>query len=468
MIKKRKQNNVLQIKVPHTCVIIFFIIILAAILTYIIPAGTYSYTESPSGTAVVDPESFTYVKDSPVSVYQLFNAIPTGLVDMASLIFFVFIAGGTFSIINETKTLHIAINKAAIRLNGKEKLMIVMIMTIFSLFGGLMGFSTECILFIPLGIALARKVGYDSIVGTAVILMGAYVGFVCGTFNPYTTAVAQGIVGLPVFSGLGLRVVFHIVTLCAACMYTIHYAEKVRRDPSKSYTYSSEGDSSHDTALPDKAEDFRIRNILVLLTMVTCFGIIIYGALQLSWSTKEMAPILFAMGIISGILGGLKANQIAEAWLAGAKNMIFAGLVIGMGRGVLVIMQDGLIMDTLVYWMAGALRLLPSSLTAVGMLICNIIINFFVPSGSGQATLVMPIMGPLAQICGISLQTAVLAFQCGDGFTNAVVPTSSVTAGCIGVARIGFIQWLRFSLPLVAIEWGLSIVFLIIAGMIGY
>lgn len=179
-------------------------------------------------------------------------------------------------------------------------------------------------------------------------------------------------------------------------------------------------------------------------------------------------PILFAMGIISGILGGLKANQIAEAWLAGAKNMIFAGLVIGMGRGVLVIMQDGLIMDTLVYWMAGALRLLPSSLTAVGMLMCNIIINFFVPSGSGQATLVMPIMGPLAQICGISLQTAVLAFQCGDGFTNAVVPTSSVTAGCIGVARIGFIQWLRFSLPLVAIEWGLSIVFLIIAGMIGY
>lgn len=458
-----------QMQVPHTCVIIFVIIVMCAILTYIVPAGQYSYVTNEIGQKVVDPDSFQYVKANPTTIYGFFNAIPTGLVKMASLIFFVFIAGGTFAVINETKTMEIAINKIAVMLEGKEKVMIFVIMLIFSLLGGLMGFSTECILFIPIGIALSRKVGYDSMVGTGMILMGAFVGFVCGTFNPYTTAVAQGIVGLPIFSGLGLRVVMHIVTLIVACAYIIRYAEMVKKDPRKSYVYELEMMDKGTTSINQElAEHFSTRHVLVILTMLGGFAIIIYGALELHWSTSQMAPIFFAMGIVSGIVGRVNPNRIASAWLFGAKSMIFAALVIGMGRGVLVVMQEGIILDTVVHGMAVCLQALPPSLVAIGMLVCNIIINFFVPSGSGQATLVMPIMGPLAQICGVTQQTAVLAFQCGDGFTNAVIPTSSVTNGCIGVARINFIQWLRFSFPLVAMEWILSAIFIVIAGIIGY
>lgn len=469
-MEKRKKHltKLSSVTVPHTCVIIFGIIIFCAILTYIVPAGQYSSIENASGTVVIVPDSYAPAASSPTTLYQLFNAIPTGLVDMSSLIFFVFIAGGSFSIINETGTLQLAIDRIAYRLHDKEKLMVFIIMAIFSLLGGLMGFSTECIIFIPMGIALARRVGYDDIVGTAMILMGAYVGFGCGTFNPYTTAVAQGIVGLSAFSGLPLRVVFHMAMLLVVYFYTIRYAVKVKTHPEESYVYRKESREPAENYELKAPEKFSCCHFFVLFIMLICFSIMIYGATVLSWNTTKMAPVLFAMGILSGLAGKIHPNKIAQSWLNGAKNMVFASLVIGMGRGVLIIMQDGMIMDTIVYGIANLLQTLPNSLTAIGMLISNIVINFFVPSGSGQATLVMPIMGSIARICGISLQVAVLAFQCGDGFTNAVVPTSSVTTGCIGVANISFVEWIRFSFPIVAIEWGGSAVFIILAELMGY
>lgn len=466
--KGKHISKLSSITVPHTCVIIFAIIILCAVLTYIIPAGQYTYVENASGNLVIDPNSYTATAASPTTLYQLFNAIPAGLVDMSSLIFFVFIAGGSFSIINDTGTLQLAIDKIAYRLHNREKLMVFIIMTVFSMLGGLMGFSTECIIFIPMGIALARRVGYDDMVGTAMILMGTFVGFSCGTFNPYTTAVAQGILGLPTYSGLPLRAVFHAITLLAVYLYTIRYAIMVKKDPKKSYVYRSEENSQVQVYELTKPESFTPFHFLVLFVMLICFSIMIFGALFLSWSTSQMAPVLFAMGVLSGLVGKLNPNKIAQSWLSGAKDMVFASLIIGMGRGVLIIMQDGMIMDTIVYELAELLQALPSFLTAIGMLISNIVINFFVPSGSGQATLVMPIMGSIAHICGISLQISILAFQCGDGFTNAIIPTSSVTTSCIGIANISYTEWIRFAFPIVAIEWGISAAVIIFAELIGY
>jgi len=470
----KTSNAILQkfstMEVPHTAVLIFIILILCAIATYLLPSGLYDYVPNASGRSVVDPDSFRYVESSPTSLYGFFNAIPKGLAAMSSLIFFVFIAGGSFSIINETRTLEIAINKIAQKLQGKEKIMIVIIMSIFSLLGGLIGFSAESIIFIPLGLALARKVGYDSLVGVGMIVMGAYAGFTAGMFNPYTTAVAQDIVGLPLFSGLGLRIALHIAVLGTSAAYVIWYAERVRKDPKASYVYELEKNLQRpEGSLPiNEAMQFNIRHMLVLATMFIGFAIIIYGSLVLKWNTSKMAPVFFAMGIFAGILGGLSGNKIANAWLSGARTMVFAALVIGMGRGVLVVLQDGLILDTIVHGLAVSLQMLPAPLVAVGMMVSNIFINFFVPSGSGQATLVMPIMGPLAEITGVSLQTAVLAFQCGDGFTNIVIPTSATTNSCIGIAGIHFIQWFRFAIPLTCALWGIGAVFVFFASYTGY
>ena len=456
-------------EVPHTFLLIFIIIALCAVLTYIIPAGQYDMVETESGSSVVDPNSFHYVDSNPTGLYDFFNAVPTGLVSMASLIFFVFICGGSFGIINETKTLEIGINKLAHALNGKENIMIFAVMAIFSMLSALMGFNTECLIFIPLGVALARKCGYDSMTGTAMVLCGTMVGFSCGVSNPYTTAVAQSIVGLPTFSGMGFRIAMHIVMLILSAWYVLRYANRVKNDPSKSYCQDLEKQLAESGDVLELSEEtrFSAKNILVLIVMALSFTIVIYNAIINKWSTTEMMPIFFAMGIFSGILGGMSGNEICKACLAGARTMVFGALVIGMGRGVLIVMENGAIFHTIVRGLASFMSVLPPTLVAVTMFISNVIINFFVPSGSGQATLVMPIMGPLAQLTGVTQQTAVLAFQLGDGLTNTIIPTSSTTNAAIGIARIDFLQWIKFSIRLAAIQYAVAIVFIVAASLIG-
>lgn len=453
---------------PHTYLLIFTILFICAILTYIVPAGQFDMVKNDAGRAILVPGTYHHVASNPTTLYEFFNAIPSGLVEMASLIFFVMIAGGSFSIINATKTLDILINKLVKVLQGKERWVIFMVMLLFSLLGGLIGFDSECVIFVPICIALARRMGYDSITGVAMVVCGAFVGSSVGTFNPYATAVAQGIAGLPIFSGAWYRIIMHVIILIAVALYTIHYAEKVKKNPAKSYCYELE------KSLPDTEENieytsntsFSVRNILVLITMLTGFSIIIYGAIRLGWFASQMAPIFLAMGIVAGVVGGINGNEICRTWIEGARSMIFACLVIGLGRAVLIVMENGMIFHTILNGLSGILQLLPSSLIAVGMFFINIIINCLVPSGSGMAALVMPLMAPLAQMIGITAQTAVIAFQCAAGFSDIVIPTSSTTNACIGAGNIGFTQWFKFSIKLAFLEWALSIVFIVIATII--
>ena len=238
--KKRPFAQLLMKEPPHTYLLIFVILIICAVLTYIVPAGQFETAVNESGRAILIPGTYQRVEQSPVNLYQFFNAIPSGLVSMASLIFFVMIAGGSFAVINETKTIDILTNKLVISLAGKEKLVIFVVMLMFSVLGGLIGFDAECVIFVPICIALARRMHYDSITGVAMVMCGAFVGSSVGTFNPYATAVAQGIVGLPIFSGAWYRIIMHIVILIAAALYVIRYAEGVKKDPSKSCCYSLE------------------------------------------------------------------------------------------------------------------------------------------------------------------------------------------------------------------------------------
>ena len=467
--KKRPFAQLLMKEPPHTYLLIFVILIICAVLTYIVPAGQFETAVNESGRAILIPGTYQRVEQSPVNLYQFFNAIPSGLVSMASLIFFVMIAGGSFAVINETKTIDILTNKLVISLAGKEKLVIFVVMLMFSALGGLIGFDAECVIFVPICIALARRMHYDSITGVAMVMCGAFVGSSVGTFNPYATAVAQGIVGLPIFSGAWYRIIMHIVILIAAVLYVIRYAEGVKKDPSKSCCYSLEKtlpapeSDSVQSSIPSK---FSTRNILVLIVMIAGFGVIIYGALKMDWFAGQMAPIFLAMGIIAGIVGGIKGNDICKVYISGCKSMMFACLVIGMGRGILIVMEQGMIFHTILNALAKVLSMMPPSCIAVGMFLMNIVINLFVPSGSGLAALVMPLMGPLAQMTGITAQTAVVAFQCAAGFSDCVIPTSSTTNACIGAGGISFVQWFRFAIKLALIEWGLSIVFIVIATLI--
>ncbi|WZL72439.1 YfcC family protein [Clostridiaceae bacterium 35-E11] len=441
-----------RFKVPHTYVILFSVILIMSILTYIIPAGEYDrIKDEATGRTVVDPASFHNVEQNPIKFFDLFQAVPKGMKDASSIIFFIFIVGGSFQMITATGAIEAGIGKIAKGLQGKEKLLIPIFLVIFSLGGATFGMAEEAIVFVPIGIALARALGYDAITGTAMITLGAACGFTSGFMNPFTVGVAQGIAELPLFSGLQVRLIFLVVFLLITAWYLMRYAEKVKKDPSKSYVRALEIEEKDQHIDLSNIPVLESRHHLVLLTIVGGFGFIIWGVFKNGWYITEIGAAFLAMGIIGGFLGKLGPSRLAQEFVAGAKSIVFGALVVGVARGILIVMQDGAIMDSIINGLAAAIQSLPKGISALGMYFTQIVINFFIPSGSGQAAATMPIMKPLADIIGVTRQTAVVAYQFGDGFTNSIIPTSAALMGVLSIAKISYEDWFRFLWPLMTI-----------------
>ncbi|QSQ08177.1 hypothetical protein H0A61_00497 [Koleobacter methoxysyntrophicus] len=458
----------MKFKVPHTYVIIFTVVIVAALCTYIIPAGVYEKVKDPNtGRMVVDPDSFKYVEQTPVKLFDIFKAVPNGMKAAASIIFFIFIVGGAFGMIQGTGAVEAGIGKAVLGLQGKEKFLIPATMFIFSLGGATFGMAEETLVFIPIGVALARALGFDAITGTAMITMGAAAGFCGGFMNPFTVGVAQGIAQLPLFSGIGLRIAAYVVFLVIAMWYVYNYSMKVKRDPEKSYVADLEKENKESLKL-DKIPEFNTRHKLAFLCIAVGFGFIIYGVFKLGWYITEIAALFLAMGIVAGLVGGSDVNKIARDFVEGAKSLTFGALVVGFARAILVVMEQGQIIDTVIHGLAAAISALPAAVSVLGMYVVQIIINFFIPSGSGQAATTMPIMAPLADLVGITRQTAVLAYQYGDGFTNSIIPTSAVLMGYLSIAKIPYERWVRWVAPLMAYWILAGAVFLMISVFINY
>lgn len=466
----KKKFDFANVKVPHTYVILFALIIIAAIMTYVVPAGTFDMIESASGKEVVDPSSFHYVARQAVTLMGFLSAPYNGMMRVANLIFFVFITGGSFQIITGTGTIETGINKIAAALVGREKFMIPIFVGVFSLFGTLIGMTTESLVFIPLGIALCRRVGYDAMVGTGMILLGCYVGFVSGAVNPYNVGVAQGIADLPMFSGMGLRIALHVVLWIVTSLLIMRYAENIRKNPERSTVRNLELEAakSEQEREVDLNAKLTVQNWLVIATVVLGFAILLYGVITYQWDVGQLAPVFLGMGIVAGLVGGLKPSQIAREFVAGARTMVFGALVIGVARGILVILDDGMVLDTIVMALGEGLKVLPPQLTAIGMYVVHVLINFFIPSGSGQAAVTMPVMVPLGDMVGVSRQCSVLAFQLGDGFTNAINPTASTLNASISISGASLVQWLRFAAPIVGVQMLVGLGFLIFATMTGY
>lgn len=454
-------------RVPHSYVILFSMIIIMAILTYVIPAGQFARIDV-NGRTVVDPSSYSAVESNPATIFDVFKAVPKGLGAAQSIVFFIFIVGGSFNIITQTGAIEAGISKIAVSLKGKEKLLIPLIVFIFSIGGGTIGMAEEAIVFVPIGIALSRALGYDAIVGMAIVSLGAAVGFTSGFMNPFTVGVAQGIAEIPLFTGIGLRLIIWVASLILVIAYIYRYANKVKNNPESSIVYDLEQEEKdHVIDLSDVMELTK-RHVMVLLVFVLGMAMLIFGVFKFGWYITEIAAIFIAMGIIAGLVGGMDVNEIAKQFILGAKEMTTGAIVVGVARGMLVIMESGLILDSIVNGLASAITMLPKSISAVGMLIVQSLINFFIPSGSGQAATTMPIMTPLADVIGLTRQTAVLAYQFGDGISNSIIPTSGVLLANLSVAKIKYDSWVKFVWPLMLIWTLMAAAFMVIATAINY
>lgn len=456
-------------RIPHTFVTLIAFTIVMAILTYVLPAGQFERTEV-NGRTVVIPNSYTVVESNPQGLFDVLKSIPIGMTETADIIFFLFIVGGAFQLITDSGMISSGISLLVKKLQGKEKWVIPILILVFGILGSTMGLSEETIVFIPIGVALALALGYDALVGLGMISLGAAIGFFAGFMNPFSVGVAQEIAELPLFSGVGFRLVILAVLWIVTSAYLMRYAEKVKKNPETSLLYSrKKGTHVTEGAIDfDNLPPFTKRHLATLIVFVGGFAIIGYGVFQYGWFIVEIGSVFLGMGILTGFISKMRPSEIAESFVVGAKEMVFAGLVVGVARSILVIMENGLIIDTLINGLSSLISSLPDSLAVVGMYLTQIIVNFFIPSGSGQAAATMPVMIPLADTLGITRQTAVLAFQFGDGFMDSIIPTSGVLMAQLSIAKVSYDTWLKFIGKLMLIWLAIGLIFLLIANAIQY
>ena len=456
-----------KLETPHTFVILFFLLVIAVIATHFIPAGEFvRYKDEVSGRTIVEAGSYAVIESNPVGFLQIPVVIYRAIVKAANVFVFLLVIGGSFELVTETGAIAALCRSMAKAFKGKELAVIPIFLVLFSVFGTTMGMSTEVAVFVPIGISLALSLGMDKVTGLSMMAMGAASGFTAGLLNPFNVGVAQDIAQVPLFSGMWLRAILLVVLLAVDCAYIVAYTKRVQKDPTKSICYGLQDDTDYSVSM--EGPDMTGAQKAVLGVVALSFAAIIFGLMKLDWYFEEMAGIFIAMGIIAGIIGRFSPNKIARVFGVGAKSIVVGALIVGIARSIEVALSDAKVIDTLVYWISDIVNQFPPAMQGVGMFLAQSLINCFITSGTGQAAVVMPLITPVADLVGMSRQTAVLAFQMGDGFSNSILPTSSATMGYLAVSGIPLPKWLKFMVPLFLIWTLIGCLFMVFAVAIGY
>ena len=450
----------------HVYALMFFFVVAVAVLTWLIPAGQFQRIKEGAMTKVV-AGTFKLVPSNPQGIYDIFAGVVKGWEQAAPLIFMVFFIGAAIRIMEETGMINAGMARLVSKLKGKE-LVAVALVTVITSIGGAVGvLANPAVALMPLGLLLSRSLGYDPAVGLGMIYLGSYAGFNVAWASPSTVGLAQSIAELPLFSGFWVRVLFHAVNVAVVIAFLFRYCKMIRKDPTKSLTYGSAGEKPSEEATLT-LEEFTWRHKVCTVILLVGFGTIIYGSMNWKWSISQFSVAFLIMGVLIGMIGGLGVNGTSKAFVKGCTQMVFAGFIIGMARAISVVMSDGRIIDTVVYYMSLPIAATGPVVGANLMYLLNVVVNFIIPSGSGQAVTVMPIMVPLADITGITRQVAVQAFQFGDGFCNCIAPTAGTLMASLGIAGISFEKYAKWFLPCLMVQLVLGAVAITVLQIIGW
>ncbi len=453
-----------RLRMPNTFVLLFAILTLIALATWLVPGGKYD-TRLVDGRQLVDPASFHYVASNPQGLVALLKAPIRGFVESAQIIGFVLFVGGAFAVLQRTEAIDTAIRsiaRAHTRSQLVRTLLIPVFVTLFSLGGATFGMNEEVIPFILIFVPLALALGYDTITGVSIPFLGSQVGFGAAFLNPFNVGIAQGIAGVPVFSGMGYRLIVWAAATLVTVLFLMWYAARVKHNPTLSPTYVL--DQTKRQELPaagaDQYERMTGRHAAVLAIFGLTLGAMVIGVVRYEWFIDEIAALFVAMAIVVGVVGRLGADDWVAAFMQGVKDLAPTALVIAIARATMVIARDAQIIDTMLH---GLMPLVQSShpvFAAQKMYLIQSVINFFIHSGSGQAALTMPIMAPLADLVGVTRQTAILAFQLGE-LSTPMIPTSGITVGVLALARIPWLTWAKWMVPLQLIYLVLALALLV-------
>ena len=503
-------------KIPHTFTLVFFIVVGVAVATWIAPSGEFVretlVLDDGSVKEVVVPDSYHRIESSP-QTWQVFSAFFNGFLKTSHIIVFIFIIGGAFWIFNHTKAIDVGVaaflsqmsklqNRKLFKNMDLNKLVIVCIMILFSLFGAVFGMSEETIAFVIIFIPLSISMGYDSIVGMSMCYLAAHVGFTGAMTNPFTIGIAQGLAHLPAFSGIEYRFICWVILTVLGIGFVLLYAAKIKKNPKFSpmyeldnywrersvstntekvavkktksswvvfgvllamfaylsikETFTNIGFNNAVYTLPiipilsfcflaigiftlRKGVQFFVLNLLLFTVIFLIVGVLGYG-----WYVMEIATLFLIMGISAGLAYGVSIDHIFKLFLEGCKDIMNAALIVGLAGGIIIILNDGKIIDTLLFSLSNALRGVGETGSLAVMYVFQSLLNLIIPSSSAKAALTIPIMAPFADIINISRQTMVLSYQLGDGITTMITPASGVLIGCLGVARIPYMVWAKW------------------------
>lgn len=456
-----------RFEMPHIYVILFVFTAIAALLTHFVPAGKYDRIPGPSGRTTIDPDSFRIVDSNPLGLVDFMLAIPSGLRDASMVVFFTFIIGGMFMVIRRTGIIEVAVDKLTRRFSERSILIVPVLMVTFAVIATLIGTQELALVYVPVILPLMIALRFDSVTAAGVALCATTAGFTSGVLNPINTGLGQQLANLPVYSGLALRAMLFAAITAAGVAYVMRYAIKVRNDPTFSLVHGDdkEVEKQHRYlhAADEGALSFTSRQRWAGLTAIAFFGVLVWGVLNRGWFMMEMSGLFVIMGIAVGLVAGLKATEICEGFNEGFRDVLVGAMICGIARAVAVMLEQGQIMDTLVHELGDLVGGVPGTFSAIGMFAAQLGFNFVIPSGSGQALVTMPIMAPLSDLIGVTRQTAVLAYQLGDGLSNILYPTSGYFMATLALAGVGWDRWVRFFLPLFGIWVGIATLFLIYA-----
>jgi uncharacterized ion transporter superfamily protein YfcC len=468
-------RNFMKLKTPNTIVLLLLLLTIFAVLTWIIPGGSYDRVID-DGREVVDPQTFQYVDSNPASLVDLILAPIKGFTDSyaISIILFVLLVAGAFSVIQKTGAFEVVIVRAAkfFQKNPTYRAAYVpFFMVLFSIMGTTFGMSEEVLIFIPLFLALSHALGYDSITGVAIPFVGAGLGFAGAIYNPFTVGIAQGLAEIALFSGAGLRFVLWILMTTLGIWLVARYAAKVHADPTSSPLFGHEDhqrSSENMQSITENSTNVNSGHILILMLFFFSLILLIYGVLHWGWYILELSGLFLVLGILSAVIGRLSQDDAVGAFVGGMKDVLGAALVIALSRSILLLITDANIIDTILFHLSSVIGQVPPMISAQLMLVVQTCINIFVPSGSGQAALTIPIMAPLGDLVGISRQTVVFVFQLGDGITNMIIPTSGITMGVLGMAKIPWEIWAKWLFPRMVALYILAFGMIAVAVLFGY
>lgn len=409
---------------PNTYVIIALIIALCAVVTWLVPGG--------------EPQT-----------WQVFSAIYHGFVKQAGIIVFILVVGGAFWLLNATGAVAAGISRFIVRVGKRDKWVLVAITLLFSLAGAVFGMSEETIPFVGIVVPLAISMGYDAMMGMLIVYVAANVGFSSAFLNPFTVGIAQGMAELPLFSGMEYRLFCWALLTLLLMVFVVLYARRTRKAPAAQVQ-----EAAQPAALTR-------RQAWILVVLLVTVVMLIVGVTVWDWYLPEITGLFLVMGIVCGIIAGFSANRIADELIAGAKDILSAALVVGFASGIIVILEDGKAIDSILGALQRGLADAGPVASLSGMYGIQALINFVIPSATAKAAATIPIMAPFSDMVGVSRQAMVLAFQFGDGFTNMITPTSGVLMAALAMARIPYTKWVKWIWKMVVVLLVLGLLLLI-------